>query len=153
MELIISKEQSTKQTTQAKKDVDVGASEQVAVKKQDQAGTARSKEKAKRRTRSKYVLLVKEQTEDNKKIEDKQKSQEVEEEEEAKNTKTAMDEVTKEIEEVEQSNNEEGQTYEEVEETKEEEKTRECGTIYSYAITEGNNMKSGDTNKHSTLFH
>ena len=151
MELTISKEQSTKEYTQAKKDVDVRASEQVAVKKQDQAGTARSKEKAKRRTRSKYVLLVKEQTEDNKKIEDKQKMQE--EEEEAKNTKQVMDEVTKEIEEVEQSNNEEGQTYEEVEETKEEEKARECGTIYSYAITEGNNMKSGDTNKHSTLFH
>ena len=74
MELIISKEQSTKQTTQAKKDVDVGTSEQVAVTKQDQAGTARSKEKTKRRTRSKYVLLVKEQSEDNKKIEDKQKS-------------------------------------------------------------------------------
>ena len=131
MELIISKEQSTKQTTQAKKDVDVDASEQVAVKKQDQAGTARSKEKAERRTRSKYVLLVKEQTEDNKKIEDKQKSQEAEEEEEeeeAKNTKNAMDEQV-------------------------EQKTKECGTIYSYAITEGNNMKSGDTNKHSTLFH
>ena len=131
MEFIISKEQSTKQTTQAKKDVDVGASEQVAFKKQDQAGTARSKEKTKRRTRSKYVLLVKEQTEDNKKIEDKQKSQEAEEEEEeeeAKNTKNAMDEQV-------------------------EQKTKECGTIYSYAITEGNNMKSGDTNKHSTLFH
>ena len=131
MELIISKEQSTKQTTQAKKDVDVDASEQVAVKKQDQAGTARSKEKAERRTRSKYVLLVKEQTEDNKKIEDKQKSQEAEEEEEeeeAKNTKNAMDEQV-------------------------EQKTKECGTIYSYAITEGSNMKSGDTNKHSTLFH
>ena len=128
MELIISKEQSTKESTQAKKDVDVGASEQVAVKKQDQAGTARSKEKAKRRTRSKYVLLVKEQTEDNKKIEDKQRSQEAEEEEEAKNTKKAMDEQV-------------------------EEKTKECGTIYSYAITEGSNMKSGDTNKHSTLFH
>ena len=129
MELIISKEQSTKQTTQAKKDGDVDASEQVAVKKQDQAGTARSKEKAERRTRSKYVLLVKEQTEDNKKIEDKQKSQEAEEEEEeAKNTKNAMDEQV-------------------------EQKTKECGTIYSYAITEGNNMKSGDTNKHSTLFH
>ena len=149
--MIISKEQSTRETTQAKKDVDMGASEQVAVKKQDQASTARSKEKAERRTCSKYVLLVKEQTEDNKKIEDKQKMQE--EEEEAKNTKQVMDEVTKEIEEVEQSNNEEGQTYEEVEETKEEEKTRECGTIYSYAITEGSNMKSGDTNKHSTLFH
>ena len=128
MELIISKEQSTKESTQAKKVVDVGASEQVAVKKQDQAGTARSKEKAKRRTRSKYVLLVKEQTEDNKKIEDKQKSQEAEEEEEAKNTKKAMDEQV-------------------------EQKTKECGTIYSYAITEGSNMKSGDTNKHSTLFH
>ena len=130
MELIISKEQSTKQISQAKKDVDVDASEQVAVKKQDQAGTARSKEKAERRTRSKYVLLVKEQTEDNKKIEDKQKSQEAEEEEEeeAKNTKNAMDEQV-------------------------EQKTKECGTIYSYAITEGNNMKSGDTNKHSTLFH
>ena len=131
MELIISKEQSTKQTTQAKKDVDVDALEQVAVKKQDQAGTARSKEKAERRTRSKYVLLVKEQTEDNKKIEDKQKSQEAEEEEEeeeAKNTKNAMNEQV-------------------------EQKTKECGTIYSYAITEGNNMKSGDTNKHSTLFH
>ena len=131
MELIISKEQSTKQTTQAKKDVDVDASEQVAVKKQDQAGTARSKEKAERRTRSKYVLLVKEQTEDNKKIEDKQKSQEAEEEEEeeeAKNTKNAMDEQV-------------------------EQKTKECGTIYSYAITEGSNMKSGDTNKHCTLFH
>ena len=128
--MIISKEQSTKESTQAKKDVDVGASEQVAVKKQDQAGTARSKEKAKRRTRSKYVLLVKEQTEDNKKIEDKQKSQEAEEEEEeeAKNTKKALDELV-------------------------EQKTKECGTIYSYAITEGNNMKSGDTNKHSTLFH
>ena len=126
MELIISKEQSTKETTQAK---DIGASEQVSVKKQDQVGTARSKEKAKRRTRSKYVLLVKEQTEDNKKIEDKQKSQEAEEEEEeAKNTKNAMDEQV-------------------------EQKTKECGTIYSYAITEGNNMKSGDTNKHSTLFH
>ena len=127
MELIISKEQSTKETTQAK---DIGASEQVSVKKQDQAGTARSKEKTKRRTRSKYVLLVKEQTEDNKKIEDKQKSQEAEEEEEeeAKNTKNAMDEQV-------------------------EQKTKECGTIYSYAITEGNNMKSGDTNKHSTLFH
>ena len=131
MELIISKEQSTKESTWAKKDPDVGASEQVAVKKQDQAGTARSKEKAKRRTRSKYVLLVKEQTEDNKRIEDKQKSQEAEEEEEeeeAKNTKNAMDEQV-------------------------EQKTKECGTIYSYAITEGNNMKSGDTNKHSTLFH
>ena len=127
MELIISKEQSTKETTQAK---DIGASEQVSVKKQDQAGTARSKEKTKRRTRSKYVLLVKEQTEDNKKIEDKQKSQEAEEEEEeeAKNTKNAMDEQVKQ-------------------------KTKVCGTIYSYAITEGNNMKSGDTNKHSTLFH
>ena len=34
-----------------------------------------------------------------------------------------------------------------------EQKTKECGTIYSYAITEGSNMKSGDTNKHSTLFH
>ena len=129
MELIISKEQSTKESTQAKKVVDVGASEQVAVKKQDQAGTARSKEKAKRRTRSKYVLLVKEQTEDNKKIEDKQKTQEAEEEEEeAKNTKKALDEQV-------------------------EQKTKECGTIYSYAITEGSNMKSGDTNKHSTLFH
>ena len=130
MELIISKEQSTKESTQAKKVVDVGASEQVAVKKQDQAGTARSKEKAKRRTRSKYVLLVKEQTEDNKKIEDKQKTQEAEkkEEEAAKNTKKATDELV-------------------------EEKTKECGTIYSYAITEGNNMKSGDNNKHSTLFH
>ena len=126
MELIISKEQSTKQISQAKKDVDVGTSEQVAVKKQDQASTARSKEKAEKRTRSKYVLLVKEQTEDNKKIEEKQKTQE--EEEEAKNTKNAMDE------QVEQN-------------------TKECGTIYSYAITEGNNMKSGDTNKHSTLFH
>ena len=126
MELIISKEQSTKETTQAK---DIGASEQVSVKKQDQVGTARSKEKTKRRTRSKYVLLVKEQTEDNKKIEDKQKSQEAEEEEEeAKNTKKALDEQV-------------------------EQKTKECGTIYSYAITEGNNMKSGDTNKHSTLFH
>ena len=127
MELIISKEQSTKETTQAK---DIGASEQVSVKKQDQVGTARSKEKTKRRTRSKYVLLVKERTEDNKKIEDKQKSQEAEEEEEeeAKNTKNAMDEQV-------------------------EQKTKECGTIYSYAITEGNNMKSGDTNKHSTLFH
>ena len=127
MELIISKEQSTKETTQAK---DIGASEQVSVKKQDQAGTARSKEKAERRTRSKYVLLVKERTEDNKKIEDKQKSQEAEEEEEeeAKNTKNAMNEQV-------------------------EQKTKECGTIYSYAITEGNNMKSGDTNKHSTLFH
>ena len=129
MELIISKEQSTKESTQAKKDVDMGASEQVAVKKQDQAGTARSKEKAKRRTRSKYLLLVKEQTEDDNKIEDKQKSQEAkEEEEEAKNTKKATDEQV-------------------------EQKTKECGTIYSYAITEGNNMKSGDTNKHSTLFH
>ena len=131
MELIISKEQSTKESTWAKKDPDVGASEEVAVKKQDQAGTARSKEKAERRTRSKYVLLVKERTEDNKKIEDKQKSQEAEEEEEeeeAKNTKNAMDEQV-------------------------EQKTKECGTIYSYAITEGNNMKSGDTNKHSTLFH
>ena len=126
MELIISKEQSTKESTWAKKDPDVGASEEVAVKKQDQAGTARSKEKAEKRTRSKYVLLVKEQTEDNKKIEDKQKAQE--EEEEAKNTKKAMDEQV-------------------------EQKTKECGTIYSYAITEGNNMKSGDTNKHSTLFH
>ena len=123
MELIISKEQSTKETTQAK---DIGASEQVSVKKQDQAGTARSKEKAERRTRSKYVLLVKEQTEDNKKIEDKQETEE--EKEEAKNTKKAMDEQV-------------------------EQKTKECGTIYSYAITEGNNMKSGDTNKHSTLFH
>ena len=123
MELIISKEQSTKESTQAKKDVDVGTSEQVAVKKQDQAGTARRQETAERRTRSKYVLLVKEQTED------KQKSQEAEEEEEeAKNTKKAMDEQM-------------------------EQKTKECGTIYSYAITEGNNMKSGDTNKHSTLFH
>ena len=131
MELIISKEQSTKESTWAKKDPDVGASEEVAVKKQDQAGTARSKEKAEKRTRSKYVLLVKEQTEDNKKIEDKQKSQEAEEEEEeeeAKNTKNAMDEQV-------------------------EQKTKECGTIYSYAITEGSNMKSGDTNKHSTLFH
>ena len=129
MELIISKEQSTKESTWAKKDPDVGASEQVAVKKQDQASTARSKEKAERRTRSKYVLLVKERTEDNKKIEDKQKSQEAEEEEEeAKNTKNAMDEQV-------------------------EQKTKECGTIYSYAITEGSNMKSGDTNKHSTLFH
>ena len=129
MELIISKEQSTKESTWAKKDPDVGASEEVAVKKQDQAGTARSKEKAKRRTRSKYVLLVKERTEDNKKIEDKQKSQEAEEEEEeAKNTKNAMDEQV-------------------------EQKTKECGTIYSYAITEGSNMKSGDTNEHSTLFH
>ena len=129
MELIISKEQSTKESTQAKKVVDVGASEQVAVKKQDQAGTARSKEKDKRRTRSKYLLLVKEQTEDDNKIEDKQMSQAAaEEEEEAKNTKKAMDELV-------------------------EEKTKECGTIYSYAITEGNNMKSGDTNKHSTLFH
>ena len=130
MELIISKEQSTKESTWAKKDPDVGASEEVAVKKQDQAGTARSKEKAKRRTRSKYVLLVKERTEDNKKIEDKQKTQEAEKEEgeEAKNTKNAMDEQV-------------------------EQKTKECGTIYSYAITEGNNMKSGDTNKHSTLFH
>ena len=128
MELIISKEQSTKETTQAK---DIGASEQVSVKKQDQVGTARSKEKTKRRTRSKYVLLVKEQTEDNKKIEDKQKMQEEEEEEEeeeAKITKKDMDEQV-------------------------EQKTKECGTIYSYAITEGNNMKSGDTNKHCTLFH
>ena len=129
MELIISKEQSTKESTWAKKDPDVGASEEVAVKKQDQAGTARSKEKAEKRTRSKYVLLVKERTEDNKKIEDKQKSQEAEEEEEeAKNTKKALDEQV-------------------------EQKTKECGTIYSYAITEGSNMKSGDTNKHSTLFH
>ena len=127
--MTISKEQSTKESTWAKKDPDVGASEEVAVKKQDQAGTARSKEKAEKRTRSKYVLLVKEQTEDNKKIEDKQKSQEAEEEEEeAKNTKKALDEQV-------------------------EQKTKECGTIYSYAITEGSNMKSGDTNKHSTLFH
>ena len=31
----------------------------------------------------------------------------------------------------------------------------EIGTIYSYAITEGKNMKRGDTtnNKHCTLFH
>ena len=39
-------------------------------------------------------------------------------------------------------------------EAEDKEEIKESGTIYSYAITEGKNMKRGDTkDKHSTLFH
>ena len=47
----------------------------------------------------------------------------------------------------------EGQDIEAEDKEEGKEEIKESGTIYSYAITEGKNMKKGDTNKHATLFH
>ena len=85
-------------------------------------------------TGSRYVILVKEGTEVRKRGEDK----------EVQGTETEGREEEKE----EQASEEQGVEGEDREEEK------ESGTIYSYAITEGKNMKRGDTkDKHSTLFH
>ena len=83
-----------------------------------------------------YAILVKEGMGVKKRGEDKDKSTEEEGREEEKEDQAS--------EEKEEEQRVEG-------EDREEEK--ESGTIYSYAITEGKNMKKGDTNKHATLFH
>ena len=98
---------------------------------------------------SRYVLLVKEGTEVRKRGEDKEvQGAEVEGREEEKDDQAS--------EEKEGEQGVEGEDREEEEQKEEEKKEmKESGTIYSYAITEGKNMKKGDTtnNKHCTLFH
>ena len=88
---------------------------------------------------SRYVLLVKEGTEDK----------------EVEGAETEGREGEKEDEASEEKEEEQGVEGEDREEKGGDEKEmKEGGTIYSYAITEGKSMKRGDTkDKHSTLFH
>ena len=89
-------------------------------------------------TGSRYVLLVKKGAEVRKRGENKEVQGREEEEEQGM-----------EVEDKELQVNEEHARQEKVEQ-----KEEESGTIYSYAITEGKNMKKGDTTtKHCPLFH
>ena len=97
------------------------------------------------KTGSRYVLLVKEAAEDKGVEGAEAEGSEGEKEDQASEEKEEEQGV--EGEDREEQKEEEGGAGEEKE-------MKESGTIYSYAITEGKNMKRGDTkDKHSTLFH